>query len=310
MAKCFTKPLALLILLILFSQEIFAVETTKAQHLSLFEDPAYSSSQLTKRYINTNAPKQGSIVLAGFGSFDTLNPYLLKGISPINTPGMSMYGFSEANEPLMVGTGDYLPSGDEAQTAYCLVCESIEYPADLSWIRFSVNPNAKFHDGSDITAEDVAHSLRLLRSKLAHPRYLDIYRNVHAVNVISTRVIQFHIKGDNRKSLMLRLGELPVMSKAHWTTHTFNDASTTPPLLSGPYKIQHFSLGSFVEFSRVENHWAKDHPLYQGLFNFNKVRIDFFKDRTVALEAFKAGDIDIFYEYQLIQFVLFFAGGL
>ncbi len=279
------------------SAEALGQNITKTSSLSLFDSPSYLPTSTAKTYVNPSAPKKGSITLAGFGSFDTLNPYLLKGISPINTPGMGMYGFSEANEPLMTGTGDYLPSGDEPQTAYCLICDSIEYPADLSWIRFSINPNAKFHDGSSITADDVENSIRLLRSDLAHPRYLDIYRNITSIKVLSQQSIQFNIKGANRKSLMLRIGELPVMSKAHWTKHAFNDASTVAPLLSGPYKIKKFQLGSHIEFSRVNDHWAKEHPVYQGQFNFNNVRIDFFKDRTVALEAFKAGNIDVFYEY-------------
>ncbi len=285
------------ILSLILSSKTFGQNITKASSLSLFDTPSYTPTKLVKSYVNQSAPKKGEITLAGFGSFDTLNPYLLKGISPINTPGMGMYGFSEANEPLMAGTGDYLPSGDEAQTAYCLICDAIEYPSDLSWIRFSINTNAKFHDGSHITADDVENSLRLLRSDLAHPRYLDIYRDITSIKVINPHSIQFNIKGPNRKSLMLRIGELPVMSKAHWTKYTFNDASSVAPLLSGPYRINKFQLGSHIEFSRVDNHWAKDHPLYRGQFNFNNVRIDFFKDRTVALEAFKAGDIDVFYEY-------------
>jgi len=296
---------AILITLILFSlsspnllsTERLKQHITKATSLSLFDSPSYAPTTTAKRYVNPSAPKTGKITLAGFGSFDTLNPYLLKGISPINTPGMGMYGFSEANEPLMAGTGNYLPSGDEAQTAYCLVCNTIEYPSDLSWIRFSINPNATFHDGSPITASDVEKSIQLLRSDLAHPRYLDIYRHITSIKILNPHSIQFNIEGENRKSLMLRIGELPVMSKAHWTQYSFNDASTTAPMLSGPYRITKFQLGSHVEFSRVENHWAKDHPLYQGQFNFNTVRIDFFKDRTVALEAFKAGNIDVFYEY-------------
>jgi len=290
------------ILSLLFSSKLLSVETfdqniTKASSLSLFDRPTYLPTSKAKNYVNPNAPKKGNITLAGFGSFDTLNPYLLKGISPINTPGMGMYGFSEANEPLMAGTGDYLSSGDEAQTAYCLICDTIEYPEDLSWIRFTINPNAKFHDGSSITADDVENSIRLLRGDLAHPRYLDIYRNITSIKVLDPHSIQFNIKGPNRKSLMLRIGELPVMSKAHWTKHAFNDASTITPLLSGPYRINKFQLGSHVEFIHVDDHWAKNHPLYQGQFNFNSVRIDFFKDRTVALEAFKAGNIDVFYEY-------------
>lgn len=272
-------------------------KTITATQLTLFAPPSYVSPKLEKKYVNPSAPKYGSVTLAGFGSFDTLNPYLLKGISPINTPGMGMYGFSESNETLMVGTGDYLPSGDEPQTAYCLICQKVEYPKDLSWIRFILNPEAAFHDNSKITAEDVENSFTLLQSDLAHPLYKDIYRNVTSAYIVDKHTIQFNIKGENRKALMLRLGELPVMSKEHWTKHAFNDASTTPPLLSGPYKISKFSLGNYIEFQRVDNHWAKEHPLYKGQFNFNSVRIDFFKDRTVALEAFKSGNVDIFYEY-------------
>ncbi|OUS23829.1 hypothetical protein A9Q99_26645 [Gammaproteobacteria bacterium 45_16_T64] len=266
----------------------------KASHLSLYETTGGTPSAPT---ILPAVPKGGSLVLPGFGTFDTLNPYLLKGISPINSSGMGMYGFSELNEPLMVGTGGYLPSGNEIQTAYCLICSTIEYTKDLSSIRFNIRTDAKFHDGSSITAMDVEHSLTLLRSDLAHPRYADVYRNVTEVQVIDPHSIRFSLSGENRKSLMLRLGELPVMSKTHWTTHSFDDASTTPPMLSGPYQVGKFTLGSFIEFTLKKDHWAKDHPLYQGQFNFNTVRMDFFKDQTIAFEAFKAGVVDVYYEY-------------
>jgi len=284
-----------LIALMLSSQVMSG--TLKTTSFSLFDTPKYAENFTHSEYTNPDALKGGGITLPGIGTFDTLNPYTLKGISPSNTPGLGMFGIMELNETLMVGTGDYLPSGDEPQSAYCLLCEFIEYPQDKSWVIVTLRSDAMFHNDTPITADDLIYSYNLLQSSAAHPRYKDMYRNITNVEKLSAKQVKFHFNGPNMASLIFRVGELPVLSKTFWSTHTFGESSSIPQPLSGPYKIKSFKFGGHIEFERVRNHWGRNHPIYKGLFNFDTVRFDFFRDMTVALEAFKSGSLDVFYEY-------------
>ena len=290
-----TRYHVLAMLLLVFSGFSHAESVTRVNAISLHGTPKYIDSGYY--HVNPAAPKRGSLVLPGFGSFDTLNPYVLKGISPVNSPGMGQYGIAELNETLMVGTGFLLPSPDEAQTAYCLICEYVEYPADYRWVRFKLRDTAKFHNGEPMTTDDVVTSFKLLTSEKAHPSYRDIYQPVARVEKDGPLTVTFYLKEPHLKPMVFRLGELPVMSHAFWQTHTFGESSNVPQPLSGPYKVGQVSMGSFIEFERAPDFWAKDFPLYQGMYNFDKVRFEFFRDRTVAFEAFKSGRVDVFYEY-------------
>ena len=270
-------------------------EVLVARGFSLHGEPKYPYGFNHFDYVNPDAPKGGKVTLPALGTFDTLNPYVFKGISPYSYIGV--YGIAQLNEPLMVGTGGYLPSGDEPQTAYCLVCSHIEYTNKLDWVTFEINPEAKFHNGTPITAEDVEFTYKLLQSEKAHPRYQDIYRNIASVEVLSKHRIKFHFSEPGNRGLILRLGEMPVMSQDFWKENIFGKSSTKPQPLSGPYKVSKFKLGKFIELERVPDHWAKNHPVYQGAFNFQKVRFVYFRDRTVAFEAFKSGEVDLWIEY-------------
>ena len=294
-ATRFTFTLITLGLLIL--QSTAYSKTLKATALALYGTPKYQGNFDHFDYLNPEAPKGGSITLPASGSFDTLNPYTLKGISPSESPGVGMYGISEANEPLMTGTGSYLPSGDEPQTAYCLICESLEYPPDYKWVTFQIREKAKFHNGDPITSDDVVFSFNTLKSDLAYPYYRNKYRDVEKVEKLTDKRVRFIFKVKGNRSLILRAGELPVMSSKFWSTREFGNTQAEPQPLSGPYKISKFKFGQFVEFERVPDHWGKHLPQYQGSFNFNKVRFVFFRERTVAFEAFKSGEIDVFFEY-------------
>ena len=288
--------LVFLAILLFFNDFAQASEVTRVTAISLHGTPKYNEGG-HYYHADPNAPKGGTVVLPGFGSFDTLNPYLLKGISPVNTPGMGQYGIAEVNEPLMAGTSFLLSSPDEPQSAYCLICEYAEFPPDYRWVRFQLKDYARFHNGNPITADDVVTSFKLLTSDKAHPRYRDIYQPVDRVEKNGPLTVTFHLKETGLKPMVFRLGELPVMSHKFWSKHTFGESGNIPQPLSGPYKIGHADMGNVVEFHRVDNFWSKDLPLYQGLYNFNKVRFEFFRDRTVAFEAFKSGRVDVFYEY-------------
>ena len=270
-------------------------EVLTSHGFSLYGEPDYGADFSAFKYVDAKAPKGGKIRLPALGTYDTLNPYVLKGISA--SAYTHVYGITELNEPLMIGTGGYLKSGDEPQTAYCLLCKSITYPKDHSWVIFTLDKRARFHNGDPITSKDVAHSYQLLISDQAHPSYGVNFSMVDRVEILNPQQVKFYFKPNSERSSILRVGELPVMSHQFWAEHEFGGSSGIPQPLSGPYKIKQFRLGDHLVLERVAEFWAKDHPAYQGMFNFDEVRFDFYRDRTVAFEAFKSGSLDFWIEY-------------
>lgn len=268
----------------------------KTHAYALHGKAKYSKNFTHLDYVNPNAPKGGTVRLMATGTFDTLNPYTLKGNSPFNTPGTFKYGVGELNETLLVGTQNPGLSGDEPQTGYGLIAQWIEYPKTLDWVTFHLRPEAKFHNGSVITADDVAFSFHTLKSQ-GHPRFQNKLKDVKNVTILNSTSIRFELTGDNRKALPLRIGELPIISKAFWQNKNFEKSLTTPPLLSGPYKIKQFEWGKYIEFERVDDYWANNLAINNGRYNFDSVRIEFYRDLTVAFEAFKANNFDVYLEY-------------
>jgi len=165
-------PLKLLyaLLLIILLCPAASAAVYKQHGYAVFGQPKYTRDFTHLDYVNPDAPKGGTLRVMGSGTFDTLNPYTLKGTSPISTGNFYQYGISELNEPLMVGNGIYDPSGDEPYSAYGLIAETLEFSDDRSWVVFNLRPQARFHDGRPITAHDVAFSYRLL-SEQGHPNY-------------------------------------------------------------------------------------------------------------------------------------------
>lgn len=267
------------------------------QAIALYGAPKYSLTSGALAHTSKAAKPAGNIVLPAFGTFDTLNPYSLKGVNLSIASDQRMWGIDALNETLMTGGNEYLYSPDEAQTAYCLICEYIEYDADYQQVSFGIQPNARFHDGSAITALDVKTSFELLTGDQAHPRFSDIYRDVEKVVMENEQRVTFFLKPGSGKQMLFRLGELPVMSASYWNTHRFGEALTTPPLLSGPYRVCDFKFGHSIELCRVDDFWSRSHFYYQQQFNFNRVRYEFFRDRTVAFEAFKSGKLTAWVEY-------------
>ncbi|MFZ5723029.1 MAG: extracellular solute-binding protein [Pseudomonadota bacterium] len=273
-----------------------ATKTVTAHGYAVFGDLKYPAGFTHFDWVNPAAPKGGSVRLMADGTFDTLNPYTLKGTSPFNTPGFFKYGISELNETLLVGTGDYAPSGDEPASAYGLLAESIEYPADLSWVLFRLRSEARFHDGKPVTAADVRFSFDILRDQ-GHPRYRDIYKDVVACEIVDRLAVRFRFRTRHDRMLPLRAGELPVLPKHFWEKRDFTRAFTEPPLLSGPYRVAQVDPGRSLTFERVADYWGRDLAVNRGRWNFDRVRFDFYRDLTVALEAFKADNYDVHLEY-------------
>jgi microcin C transport system substrate-binding protein len=236
-------------------------------------------------YVNPDAPKGGDVKQYSIGTFDSFNPFILRGV-PSGAVGLTF-------DTLMV------PSGDEPFTQYCLVCQTIEVPNDRSWVEFTLRPEAKFQDGSAITPDDVIWTFETLKAK-GHPRYRQYYADVVKVEKTGDRKVKFTFKPGVNRELPLIVGELPVLSKKWWSTRDFEKNSLEPPLGSGPYKIDSFEAGRYVVLKRVPNYWAAKLPVNVGRFNFDTMRIDYYRDQTVALEAFKAGEYDYRVEAQAL----------
>ena len=272
-----------------------------SQHLhshgfALHGDLKYPKNFKHFDYVNPSAPKGGKLRLMGFGTFDSLNPYTLKGTSPFNTPGQFMYGFSELNETLLAGTGSYSPSGDEPQSAYGLLAESLTYPKDYAWVKFNIRTNATFHDGVEVTAADVVFSYHTLIEK-GHPRFQQSLLNIASVEALTNKEVLVRFTARHQGANILRIGEMPILPMHYWQDKDFESASQIPPLLSGPYELGSVDIGNSITLKRKADFWGKDLNLYQGRYNFDKISIDYYRDQSIAFEAFKSDEFDLYYDY-------------
>ncbi len=254
-----------------------AAEPAKGPGIAMHGQPRYGADFKHFDYVNPDAPKGGSVRLADTGSFDSLNPYIIKG-EPAAGLGLTY-------DTLTV------QSADEAFTEYGLLAETIETPADRSWVKFTLRGEARWHDGKPITADDLLFSFQVLREK-GSPLYRFYYASVEKTEKIDERTVRFVFKpGDNRE-LPLILGQLPVLPKHYWEGREFDRTTLEPPLGSGPYRIKSFEPGRRIVYERVADYWGKDLAVNRGRNNFDVMSYDYYRDRTVELEAFKAGQFD------------------
>lgn len=290
------RPLLLLFLSLALSFPASAT-ISESHGYAQFGTLKYPASFSHFDWVNPDAPKGGTLRIMASGTFDTLNPYTFKGSSPISTAHFLQYGANELNEPLMVGTGAYDPSGDEPASSYGLIARSVEYSEDRSWVVFNLRPEARFHDGKPITAYDVAFSYRLLRND-GHPQYRTNLQEVKRVDILGRHRIRFVFKRAGNPLLILRLGELPVLPQHYWKDRDFKSTTFEAPLGSGPYRIVQVVPGRRLVFERVQDWWGKDLPVNRGKYNFDRVEVEFYRDNHVAFEAFKAGEFDFYIENQ------------
>ncbi len=233
-------------------------------------------------YVNPKAPKGGQIKLAAIGTFDSLNPFILKGISPS--------GIGHLFETLTVS------SQDEAFSQYGLIAESLEMPKDRSWIIYTLRKEARFHDGSPITPADVIFSLNILKEK-GNPFYRAYYHDVEKAEQLGERQVKFSFtKNIENRELPLIIGQMQILSKAYWDKRQFDKTTLEPPLGSGPYRIESFEAGRYIIYRRVKDYWGADLPVNIGQNNFDMIRYDYYRDTTVALQALKAGEYDFHIE--------------
>ncbi|UTW08031.1 extracellular solute-binding protein [Pseudomonas benzenivorans] len=253
------------------------------QHaLTLYgEPPKYPADFHHFDYVNPDAPKGGTLRQSGFGGFDSLNPFINKGVA--------------ADDIGLIYETLTRHSLDEPFTEYGLLAEKIEKAPDNAWVRFYLRPEARFHDGQPVTAEDVKFTFEALMTHGA-PTYRAYYADVDRVEVEGPRQVRFIFKQAGNRELPLILGQLPVLPKHWWADRDFSKGNLDAPLGSGPYKVAQVKAGRSIVYERVEDWWGKDLPVNRGFYNFDRMRIDYYRDNTVALEALKAGQFDYWLE--------------
>jgi microcin C transport system substrate-binding protein len=253
------------------------------QHgLSLFGNLKYSHNFTHFDYVNPQAPKGGQVRYATVGSFDSLNPFILKGVPAVGS-GLPF-------ESLLVS------ASDEPDSAYGLIAEKVFQAKDNSWVKFTINKNARWHDGSRITADDVVFSFQTLIDK-GHPNFSIMLKGVSEVVSNADLEITYYISDVENRKLPLIIGGLPILQKEYFSKNPFDTTTLVTPMGSGPYKISDLDPGRSITFERVQNYWGKDLPVNVGRYNFDKIIYDYYRDRDVMVEALKAGEYDIHQEY-------------
>jgi len=280
-------PIGFLLALYPLAATAAADAPTKHHALSLIGKPAHGPDFKHFDWVNPDAPKGGRVRQMKFGTFDSLNPFSIKG-SPVG-------------EVRLVYDSLMTSSPDEASTSYGLVAEWVSYPDDFSSATFQLRPEARFHDGRPITPEDVIFSLEAL--KKAYPRYTHYYKNVVRAEKVGNSQVKFTFDVTGNRELPLIVGQLVVLPKHYWeatgSTGESRDLSRVTlevPLGSGPYRVKDVDAGRSVTLERVKDWWAKDLPVAKGQWNFDELRLIYFRDFVPGFEAFKAGDLDYWYE--------------
>lgn len=251
---------------------------TIAHAIAMHGAPALPADVRHMPYANPDAPKGGRIVHGVLGTFDSLNPFIVKGIAVQQVRGYVV-------ESLMAR------GHDEPFTLYGLLAESVETDAARSFVTFRLNPRARFSDGQPVLAEDVLFSWRLMRDK-GRPNHRLYYAKVETAEALDARTVRFAFPHANDRELPLILGLMPVFPRHAVDPETFEETSLAPPLGSGPYRVTAVRPGAGVTLTRDPGYWGRDLPVNRGLWNFDEVRLDFYREANGAFEAFKRGLYD------------------
>ncbi|HKA47167.1 MAG TPA: extracellular solute-binding protein [Methyloceanibacter sp.] len=282
---CFLLSFALASLLV-----VPAVAQDEPQHrhaVSLIGTPKYPADFQHFDYVNPDAPKGGRVRLADIGGFDSLNPILYK--------GEAAAGLGLIFESLMQD------SLEEPSTSYALIAEWASHPPDFSSVTFKLRDEARWQDGTPVTPEDVIYSLEV--NKAANPRMALYYKNVSKAEQSGPNQVTFTFDVKGNRELPMIMGQLTILPKHYWTGRDANGnqrdplkTTLEPPLGSGPYRIKEMNAGRTISYERVPDYWGKDLPVNRGQWNFDEIRFDYYRDETVAFEAFKAGNLDYWQE--------------
>jgi microcin C transport system substrate-binding protein len=276
------RTLAALIGSVVLALPALAADSTVSHGFAIHGKPGYAADFTHFNYVNPAAPRGGEVVLSAARTFDSLHPFILKGVAAA--------GLGLIYESLMVS------SADEAATMYGLIARSIEVPADRSWAIFELRPEARFHDGKPITADDVVFTHHMLITK-GHPQYKSIYADIVTVEKLGDHKVKFTFKGRDNREMPQIAGSMTVLPKHYWEGREFDRTTLDPPLGSGPYRVLNVDPGRAISYERVKDHWADKLPVMVGRSNFGTIRFEYYRDSTVEVEAFKSGAFDFRQEY-------------
>ena len=276
------KPLVLGIVLTAISHFALAdvIETTR---LVGFGEAKYPQDFTHFDYVNPDAPKYGKITYGQVGTYDNFNRYALRGVPAIYT--------GELYDTLM-----YSPT-DEIDSYYPLITEKVRYSDDYTWLELDINPKARFQDGEPITAADVEFSFNKFMTE-GVPQYRVYYKEIKSVKAIAPLTVRIEMSEPNREKLFSFAQGTRVLPEHFWKDKNFAEPLNEPPVGSGPYKISDYKMGQSVTYELDDNYWAKELPVNVGRNNFKQVQYDYYRDDTVMLEAFKAGEFDLRQESQ------------
>ena len=265
-----------LLLMALFSVTCQAQSIKESYAFAVLGEPKYEANFTHFDYVNPAAPKGGTLTLSALGTFDNFNRFALRGVAAERTDALY--------DTLFV------TSDDEPGSYYPLIADSARYADDFSWAEVTLNPRARFHDGSPVKASDVAFTFHKFMTE-GVPQFRLVFKGA-TVKAIAPLTVRIELAEPGKES-MLSLFSLPVMPESFWKNHKLSDPIATPPLAGGPYRITRWKMGQYLVYSRVKDYWAANLPVNRGRWNFDMIRYDYYLDDNVAFEAFKAGAFDL-----------------
>ena len=261
--------------------------------IAMHGEPKYKADFTHLDYVNPNAPQGGDIKHAELGSFDSVNPFALR--------GKAAQGLPLVHDRLMRRVWD------EPFTLYPLIAQRVDIPEDRSAITVHINPDAKFNNGSSITSHDILYTYQTLMEH-GRPNMRRIYKLITQANIIDTYTIKFSFgEGYDQETAMI-MAMMPVLSKSYWSDKDFDSATLEAPVSSGPYKISYVDVGKRITYRKDPHYWAEDMPINKGLYNFETVTYDYYRDDSIAWEAFLKGDIDVRRETDTANWATFKSG--
>ena len=257
-----------------------------AHGIAIIGEPALPADFDHLPYANPDAPKGGNLTYGVVGTFDSLNSFIVQGGTT------SARGLTDPVFGNLVFETLLARSADEPFTLYGLIAETVETPPDRSWVEFTINPAARFSDGTPVTVEDVIFSMEILRDK-GRPNYAATYGKIAGVERVGERGVRFNLGGSNDRELPLIIGLMPVLPKHAIDPETFDKSTLTPIIGSGPYILTEVKAPDHTIYTRNPDYWGKDLPIKRGFDNYDTIRVDYYRDANTMFEAFKKGLYDI-----------------
>ncbi|WP_458526283.1 extracellular solute-binding protein [Onishia taeanensis] len=274
-----TAPWLAIVGLLVPGLALAATSAPTVHGLALYGEPALPADFGHFPYVNPEAPKGGSLLRAAIGgSFDSTNPFIVRGTAAAD--------LSQIYDTLLEG------NPDETFSSYGLLAQGMRLDPQRRWIEFDLRPQARFHDGEQVEASDVVFSFETLTEQ-GQPFYAAYYEDITDVRALDEDTVRFEFAPNNSRELPLIIGQLPILPKHFWAERDFTATTLDPLLGSGPYRISEVQPGRRIVYTRVDDYWGKDLPVNRGRHNIDELVYDYYRDQTVALEAFKAGNLDM-----------------